>query len=134
MTKDLVRDALVTLDLKAPGLTWITRGGKVIPYWIASKAARLGGFEPKTVQMHFDGTPIEVAREIAARCSKLHSEMLEWQAGAPEVRTAFAPGTIGWLGSNFQTDMDSPYRDKRQDTQIFMTTPSASCSAASEPL
>jgi hypothetical protein len=119
MMKDQVRGALAALDLKAPGLTWIDRGGVVSPYWIASKLARTRGFEPKTVPLIYEGTPMELAREVAARCGKLQGEMLEWLAGATEIRTSYPPGTLGWLGQTFQTDPDSPYRERRQDTQRF---------------
>ena len=119
MTKDQLRNALAALDLKAPGLNSIERAGRTAHYWFASKTARARGFEPKTVPLVFEGTPADVAREVAARCGRLQGEMLEWLAGATELRTSFPPGTVGWLGQTFQTDPDSPYRERRQDTQRF---------------
>lgn len=105
--------------LYAPGLKRMKRhNGRVDLYWVADEKLVAKGYRPKTVRL-FGEYPSE---EVASRCAILQAEMLEWAAGREPGRNAAAYGTVGWACYAFETDRDSPFHDKRPDTQRFYAT------------
>lgn len=102
--------------LHAPGLNRITRPGGVIErYWFASRAAKAAGFTPRTVRIPDaadDG-------EAALICRRMQFEQGEFLNGSVVKQEDATAGTIAWLCTQFETDPDSPYRDKRSATQRF---------------
>lgn len=103
-------------DLYAPGLKRMKRhNGRIDLYWVADEKLVAKGYLPKTVRL-FGEWPSE---EVAARCAILHAEMLEWASGHEPARNAAPPGTLTWICRAFETDEDSPFHEKRQDTRTF---------------
>lgn len=103
-------------DLHAPGLKRMKRhNGRVDLYWVADEKLVAKGYAPKTVRL-FGVWP---SPEIAARCSILQAEMLEWASGREPGRNAAAFGTVAYLCHAFETDTDSPYHGLRHDTRHF---------------
>lgn len=107
-------------ELHAPGLKRMKRStGRVDLYWVADEALVKKGYRPKTVRLFGDWSDVGQAKEIAARCRVLNAEMLEWAGGGDTTTNPHPLGTIAWLCTAFESDQDSPYRDKRQATQLF---------------
>ncbi|GEO13543.1 integrase [Microvirga aerophila] len=107
-------------ELYAPGLKRMKRhNGRIDLYWVADEQLVKKGYTPKTVRLFGDWNNPHEAIEIAARCRILSAEMLEWAGGAETSKNMHGLGTIAWVAVAFETDEDSPYHEKRRDTQIF---------------
>jgi hypothetical protein len=110
----------MTDDLWMPGLKRMKRhNGRVDLYWIADEEAVKAGFPTKTVRLHYDIADAADAAECGHRCQILRAEMREWMAAIEQGRNKGQEGTVGWLCKSFETDVDSPYRELRQATQVF---------------
>lgn len=107
--------------LHAPGLKRMKRhNGRTDLYWVADEVLVKRGYQPKTIRIHGLDWNLEADRaEIAAMCRRFTAEMLEWAGGAETSKNSHGYGTIAWVAVAFETDEDSPYHDKRRDTQIF---------------
>ena len=107
-------------DLYAPGLKRMKRhNGRIDLYWVADEKAVRQGYPTKTVRLFGDWNDPISAAQIAARCSVLQQEMLEWLSGHDVPANPHPHGTIAWLCSLFETDPNSPYKALRHDTQKF---------------
>ena len=105
-------------DLHAPGRKVMRRkNGRADAYWVASREAVAAGYAPKTVKLLDDPGADRAPPEVAARCRRYWAEMLEFVAG--NARTVAMPpvGTLEWLCTLYQTDLESPYRDVRPITR-----------------
>lgn len=92
----------------APGLKWRTRrSGDRVPVWIARPDAVAAGYPVKTANLkHLVGNDAA----IAARCQRLHSEMLLWlQQRGHRPERAF-DGTLGALLDIYETHPESTFR------------------------
>lgn len=100
----------------APGLKRMKRhNGRVDLYWVADEKLVKAGYLPKTVRLQ----GVWPSDEVAARCTILQAEMMEWAATGIEPRVQVAPGTLGWVCKAFETDAESPIHDRRQATKVF---------------
>lgn len=100
----------------APGLEVRQYVSGPVYVWVASKPARLAGYQPKTVRLHFPDTP-EGRAEMHLRCRVLQRDMLSWISGHKQKPVLSPAGTISWLADLYTTDEDSPYRDLRPATK-----------------
>ncbi|MFC5552480.1 integrase [Methylobacterium iners] len=89
--------------------------GRVDLYWVADEKVVAKGYLPKTVRL-FGVWP---SSELASRCAILQAEMLEWASGREPSRNSAPMGTLEQICRAFETDVDSPFHDKRQDTRTF---------------
>ncbi|TXN64480.1 integrase [Methylobacterium sp. WL6] len=89
--------------------------GRLDLYWVADEKLVRAGYQPKTVRLYGDWP----SREIASRCAILQAEMLEWADGRAPARNDAPPGTLAWVCRAFETDVDSPFHDRRQATRTF---------------
>src|SRR5690606_12104833 len=107
--------------LHAPGLKRMKRhNGRVDLYWVADEELVKRGYKPKTIRIHGLDWNLEADRvEIAAKCRRFQAEMLEWAGGQETSKNHHGLGTIAWVCTAFETDEDSPYREKRAATQKF---------------
>jgi hypothetical protein len=79
-----------TVDLVAPGLQFVKRVGGLAQYWVANPQARVRGYTPRTVRLHYDLTTARGRSELERRCAVLANEMLAW-LGDPEEWAGKAP-------------------------------------------
>ncbi|MFG1345247.1 integrase [Xanthobacter autotrophicus DSM 431] len=104
-------------SVNAPGLKRRkNRDGTERLYWAAPKSALAAGFPNRIVRLHFSAHDPAQHPLIEAACKRLEAEALEWTAGRRETRSAF-DGTIASLVRQYQTDMASPYREVKWNTQ-----------------
>jgi hypothetical protein len=102
----------------APGRKRMLRpNGSIDAYWVAQPAAIKAGYRPKTVPLTDDPGGIVATPEIAARCTMLWAEMLEFMAGVERGPSGAAIGTIAWIVDLYQIDRDSPYHGIRPSTR-----------------
>lgn len=104
----------------APGLKLMKRkNGRIDSYWVAAEELVQKGYPIKTQRLI--GDPNDPADFIimADHCQRLQAEMLQWADGERSVGSRFERDTIGWFCESFETDEDSPFREKRQATQVF---------------
>src|SRR5580704_4579655 len=89
----------------APGRKRMLRpNGSIDAYWVAQPAAIKAGYRPKTVPLTDDPGGIVATPEIAARCTMLWAEMLEFMAGVERGPSGAAIGTIAWIVDLYQID------------------------------
>lgn len=101
--------------LDAPGLKFIKRGTEKRPHWVRNSLAKSRGFQPATVQLHFDYSTREGAEKMAEYCRSLQAEMLEW-LGDPQKRERIVfDGTLDSLIRLYQKHDDSPYHALREN-------------------
>ncbi|PVE25388.1 integrase [Microvirga sp. KLBC 81] len=94
--------------------------GRIDLYWVADEDLVKKGYQPKTIRILGLDWNLETDRvEIAARCRHYQAEMLEWASGGDTPANPHGHGTIAWVCTAFETDEDSPYHEKRPDTQRF---------------
>ncbi|WP_457091070.1 integrase [Microvirga sp. P5_D2] len=104
----------------APGLRRLKRkGGRIDCYWVADKEAVKKGFIPKTQRLFGDPTDPVDFLAMADTCQRLQAEMRQWLDGIKSSGNRSALGTVAWFCDAFETDEDSPFRQKRKATQVF---------------
>ncbi|MFG1373388.1 integrase [Xanthobacter oligotrophicus] len=104
-------------DLDAPGLKRRrNRDGTERLYWMASKAALAAGFPTRIVRLHHSADDPSQHRLIEAACKRFEAEALAWASGRKETRRPF-DGTLASLVRLYQTDLASPYREVKWNTQ-----------------
>lgn len=101
---------------EAPGLRRMPRhNGRIDNYWVCSKGAAKRGYSPRTVRLPSEWT----MAQLSARCLILQAEMLKWMGGAEATRAVAEKGTIRWFCDAYETNAESPFHERRKDTQIF---------------
>ena len=104
----------------APGLEMRRRkNGKIDWYWVASKTAKEEGYPTKTQRIPYNPETPEGQIHLIDACRRLQAEMLQWLDGIRGAGRSSEHGTIGWFCEAFETDIDSPFRQTRQATQVF---------------
>lgn len=110
----------MTEKLNAPGFKRFRRkNGRVDCYWVADEKLIKKGYTPKAVRLHGDATDPATFLMMAERCNVLQTEMKEWAEGIQSDDKRSPAGTVAWLAESFELDEDSPFHEKRRDTQIF---------------
>jgi len=77
------------------------------------------GYTLKTARLRGDPDNPADFVQMADHCNRLQAELLQWLDGTTSVGSCYAHHTIGWLCEAFETDEESPFREKRHATQIF---------------
>ena len=98
-----------------PGLVRVYRNdGSIELNWVASPDAIAVGFIPDIVRLHYS----DWSAELAERCQNLEAQISAWLADweKAEKPTAF-DGTIGGLIEIYLRHPDSPFLEKRKNTQ-----------------
>lgn len=110
------------IEGEAPGLVWKPRKHGWSAKWHARTDLIKAGYSPKSLTLWFGTEPTAAQTAfIVSRCAAQQRDMLAWANDGKRVVGKF-DGTIKSLIACYQTDENSPYREKRYRTRIFYDT------------
>src|SRR5215203_3675919 len=104
----------------APGLERRqNKDGSIRCYWRPEKKYVGMGYTPKTpVRLVGDWAKEAERPRIIDQANRLQSQML-MIVGGTDTKVTAPIGTIRWYCQRYQTDPESPYRSRRNDTQVY---------------